>query len=143
MQGAMKALTTALATRSTSKLWSAGAAFFALFFLVLQPVCAAFEGHIGAPNVASAATAHDAGHADDASRGSHDCTALCSEMRAEATALASPVAADKNFPAAGLIVALPLAFLARPELTLRSRTARAIPPVHPLSYHARSARILR
>ena len=127
----------------TSQLRSAGVAFFALFFLLLQPVCAAYERHTGAPHVASAVTAHDAGQADDASRGSHDCTPLCSEMRDETTALASPVAADKNFPAAGLIVALPLAFLARPELTLRSHTARGIPPPHPLSYHARSARILR
>ena len=127
----------------TSKLRSAGVAFFALFFLLLQPVCAAYELHFGAPNVASAATTHAAGQAGDASHGSHDGTRCCLEMRADATALASPVAADKNFPAAELMVALPLAFLARPELTLRSHTARGIPPPHPLSYHARSARILR
>jgi hypothetical protein len=118
-------------------------AFVALFLLLLQPVCTAFERCIGAPNVASAATAHDAGYADDASPGSYDGTPCCPEMRADAMASASPVAADKNFRAAGLMVALPLAFLAPPGLTLRSHTARAIPPPHPLSYHARSARILR
>jgi len=139
----MQAVKSAFAMRRKSKLRCAGVAFFALFFLLLQPVCAAYEPHIGAPNVASAATTHDAGHAGDASHGSHDGTRCCLEMRADATALASPVAADKNFPAVGLMVALPLAFLARPELTLRSHTARGIPPPHPLSYHARSARILR
>jgi hypothetical protein len=118
-------------------------AFFALFFLALQPVCAAFERYIGAPNVASAATTHDAGHAGDASPGSHDGTPCCLEMRADATALASSVTADKSFTAAGLIVALPLAFVLRPGLTLSSHPARGIPPPHPLSYHARSARILR
>jgi hypothetical protein len=129
--------------RRTSKLRSGGVAFFALFFLALQPVCAAYARHIGAPPVASAATTHDAAHADDASHGSHDGTPCCSEMRADATALVSSVAAGKNFPAAGLMVALPLAFLARPGLTLRSHPAWSIPPPHPLSYHARSARILR
>ena len=133
----------ALAMRRMSKLRSAGAVFFALFPLLLQPVCAAYERHIGAPPVASAATTLDAAHADDASHGSLDGTPCCLEMRADATALASPVAADKNFPAAGLMVALPLAFPARPGSTLRSRAARGIPPPHPLSYHARSARILR
>ena len=127
----------------TSKLRSAGVAFFALFFLLLQPVCGAYERHIGVPHFASAATAHDAGQADDASHGSRDGTPCCSEMWADAIASASPVAADKNFSAAGLILALPLAFLAPPGLTLRSHPARSIPPPHPLSYHARSARILR
>jgi len=64
-------------------------------------------------------------------------------MRANAMASASSVAAGKNFPAAELAAVLPLALIARPELTLRSHTARGIPPPHPLSYHARSARILR
>jgi hypothetical protein len=118
-------------------------AFFALFLLLLQPVCTAFERCIGAPNVASAATAHDAGYADDASPGSYDGTPCCPEMRAEAMASASPVAADKNFPAAGLMVALPLALAARPELTPRSHPAWNTPPPPPLPYHARSARILR
>lgn len=139
----MKAVMSALAMRRTSKLRSAGVAFFALFFLVLQPVCAAYERHIGAPNVASEATAHDAGHADDASLGSHDSTACCSEMRAHPMASTSPVAAVKNFTAAELAVALPLAPIARTGLTLRSQTAWNIPPPHPLPYHARSARILR
>jgi len=139
----MKAVMSALAMRRTSKLRSAGVAFFALFFLLLQPVCAAYERHVGAPNVASAATAHDARHADDASHGSYDDRPCCSEMRVDAMASTSSVAAGKNFPAAGLIVALPLAFVARPGLTLPSHPARGIPPPHPLSYHARSARILR
>jgi len=139
----MKAVKSASAIRRTSKLQCAWVAFFALFFLLLQPVCAAFERYIGAPNVASAATTHDAGHAGDASPGSHDGTPCCLEMRADAIAPESSVAAGKNFPAAGLIVALPLAFLAPPGLTLRSHPARGIPPPHPLSYHARSARILR
>jgi hypothetical protein len=38
---------------------------------------------------------------------------------------------------------LPLALFARPGLTSRSLQAWAIPPPHPLSYHARSARIQR
>ena len=127
----------------TSKLRSAGVAFFALFFLLLQPVCAAYERHMGAPHVASAATAHVTGQADDASHGSRDGTLCCSEMSADAMASVSPVAADKNFSAAELILALPLAFLAPPGLTMRSHPARGMPPPHPLSYHARSARILR
>jgi len=127
----------------TSKMRSAGVAFFALFSLLLQPVCAACERHTGAPHVASATTAHGAGQADDASHGSRDGTPCCTEMWADAMASASPVAADKNFSAAELTLALPLAFLAPPGLTLRSHPARSIPPPHPLSYHARSARILR
>ena len=129
--------------RGTSKLRSAGVAFFALFFLLLQPVCAAYERHMGAPHVASAATAHDAGQAGDASHGSRDGTPCCSEIWADAMASASPVAADKDFPAAGLILASPLTFLAAPGLTLRYYPARGIPPPRALSYHARSARILR
>ena len=127
----------------TSKLRSAGVAFFALFFLLLQPVCAAYERHMGTPHVASAATAHDAGQADDASHGSRDGMPCCTEMWADAMASASPVAADKYFSAAELILALPLAFPAPPGLTLRSHPAQGIPPPRPLSYHARSARILR
>ena len=127
----------------TSKLRSAGVAFFALFFLLLQPVCGAYERHMVAPHIAPAATAHDAGQADDASHGSRDGMPCCTEMWADAMASASPVAADKYFSAAELILALPLAFPAPPGLTLRSHPARGIPPPHPLSYHARSARILR
>ena len=133
----------ALAMRRTSKLRSAAGAFFALFFLVLQPVCAAYERHVGVPNVSSAATTHDAGHADNTSRDSGDSTPCCSEMRANAMASASSVAAGKNFPAAELAAVLPLALFARPGLTSRSPQAWAIPPPHPLSYHTRSARILR
>lgn len=133
----------ALAMRRTSKLRSAGVAFFALFFLLLQPVCAALERHIVASYAASAATTHDAALADDASRGSLDCTPCCSEMRADAMASASSVAAGKSFTAAEMAVALPLAPIARPGLTPRSRPAWNTPPPHPLSYHARSARILR
>jgi hypothetical protein len=118
-------------------------AFFALFFLVLQPVCAAYGRHIASPHVASAATAHDAGHADDASHGSHDSTPCCSEMRADAIASESPAAANKNFLAAQTGVALPLAAISRPGSTLRSYAAWSTPPPLPLSYHARSARILR
>lgn len=127
----------------TSKLRSAGVAFLALFFLLLQPVCGAYERHIGAPHIAPAATAHDAGHADDASHGLRDGTPCCSEMWADAIASASPVAADKNFSALGLTLVLPLAFFAPPGLTLRSHPAQGIPPPRLLSYHARSARILR
>jgi hypothetical protein len=127
----------------TSKLRSAGVAFFALFFLLLQPVCAAYERHMGTPHVASAAAAHDAGQANDASHGLRDGMPCCTEMWADAMASASPVAADKYFSAAELILALPLAFRAPPGLTLRSLPAQGIPPPHPLSYHARSARILR
>ena len=127
----------------TSQLRSAGVAFFALFFLLLQPVCAAYERHTGAPHVASAVTAHDAGQADDASHGSHDGTACCTEMWADAMASPSQVAADRNISAAGLILLLPVAIVARPALTLLSHPARGIPPPQPLSYHARSARILR
>jgi len=118
-------------------------AFFALFFLLLQPVCAAYELHFGAPNVASAATTHAAGQAGDASHGSRDGMPCCTEMWADAMASASPVGADRNFSAAELILALPLAFPAPPGLTLRSHPAQGIPPPRPLSYHARSARILR
>ena len=127
----------------TSKLRSAAVAFFALFFLLLQPVCAAYMRHIGAPPVAFSATTHDAGHADDASHSPHDGTPCCTEMRAHAMASASPVAAVKNFTAAEMAVALPLAPIARSGLTLRSQAAWNIPPPHPLPYHARSARILR
>jgi hypothetical protein len=138
----MKAVMSASAMRRTSKLRSAGAASFALFLLLLQPVCAAYESCISTPHVASAATTDSAAHAKDA-YGSHRSAPCCLDMRADTMASASQVAADKNFPAAGLMVALPLAFLARPGSTLRSHTARGIPPPHPLSYHARSARILR
>lgn len=127
----------------TSQLQSAGVAFLALFFLLLQPICAAYERHIGALHVASAATAHDAGQADDASHGSHDGTACCTEMWADTMASPSQVAADRNISAAELILVLPVAIAARPALTLLSHPARGIPPPHPLSYHARSARILR
>lgn len=127
----------------TSKLRSAGVVFLALFFLLLQPVCAAYERHIGAPHVTSTATAHVTGQADAASHGSRDGTLCCSEMSADAMASVSPVVADKNFSAAELILFLPVAILARPALTLLSHPARDNPPPQPLSYHARSARILR
>lgn len=127
----------------TSQLQSAGVAFLALFFLLLQPICAAYERHIGALHVASAATAHDAGQADDASHGSHDGTACCTEMWADTMASPSQVAADRNISAAELTLVLPVAIAVRPALTLLSHPARGIPPPHPLSYHARSARILR
>lgn len=127
----------------TSKLRYAAVAFFALFFLLLQPVCAAYMRHIGAPPVAFSATTHDAGHADDASHSSHDGTPCCTEMRADAIASESPAAASKNFFAAQTGVALPLAAISRPGSTLRSHAAWSTPPPLPLSYHARSARILR
>jgi len=139
----MTAVKRALAMRRTSKLRSAGVAFFALFLLVLQPVCAAYERHIASPLVAPAATDHGAGHADDASHGSYDDTPCCSEMRADAIASESPAAASKNFLAALAFVALPLAAISRPGSTLRSYAAWSTPPPLPLSYHARSARILR
>jgi len=139
----MTAVKRALAMRRTSKLRSAGVAFFALFFLVLQPVCAAYERHIASPLVAPAATDHGAGHADDASHGSYDDTPCCSEMRAAAIASESAVATGKNFAAAQMAVTLPLAPIAGPGLTLRSHPVWSTPPPHPLSYHVRSARILR
>lgn len=129
--------------RGTSQLRSAVLAFLALFFLLLQPVCGAFERHIGAPHVASTATAHVAGQADDVSHGSRDGTPCCAEMSLDAIASVSPVAADKNFSAAELILALPLAFVVPPGLTLRLHPAPILPPFQPLSYYARSARILR
>jgi len=139
----MKAVVAALAMRRTSKLWSAAGAFFALFFLVLQPVCAAYERHVGVPNVSSAATTHDAGHADNTSRDSGDSTPCCSEMRAAAIASESAVATGKSFAAAQMAVTLPLAPIAGPGLTLRSHPVWSTPPPHPLSYHVRSARIQR
>lgn len=139
----MKAVKSASAVRSTSKLRSTGVAFFALFFLVLQPVCAAYERHIGASYAASAATVHDAARADDAPRGSLDRFTCCSEMQAGAIASESSVATGKNLTAAQMAVALPLAPFARPGLTLRPHPARSTLPPHSLSYHARSARILR
>jgi len=139
----MKAAMSALAMRRTSKLRSAGVALFALFFLLVQPVCGAYERHMGAQHLASTATVHDAGQADNASLCSRDGVPCCTEMWADAMASASPVGADRNFSAAELILALPLAFLAPPGLTLRSHPGQGIPPPRPLSYHARSARILR
>jgi len=139
----MKAVVAALAMRRTSKLRSAAGAFFALFFLVLQPVCAAYERHIDASYAASAATTHDAALADDASPGSLDRTPCCAEMQAGAIASESSAATGKQFAAAEMAVALPLAPVARPGLARRSRPAWSTPPPHPLSYHARSARILR
>jgi len=115
----------------------------ALFLLLLQPICAASERHIGAAHSATAATTHDAAHADDASRRSLDRTPSCPEMLPDAIASESPVATGKNFPAAGLMVALPLALAARPELTPRSHPAWNTPPPFPLPYYARSARIQR
>lgn len=122
---------------------STGVAFLALFFLGLQPVCAAYERHAGSSNAASAAATSDAAHADDASNGPHDGTPCCSEMRADAIASESPTAANKNFLVAQMDVALPLGANSRPGSTLRSHPAQGIPPPRPLSYHARSARILR
>jgi len=118
-------------------------AFFALFFLLLQPICAAYESHVSTPLGTPAATTQDAMHADSTSHGPGDSTPCCLEMRADAMASASPMAVDKYFAAAGLTVALPLAVPGMPELTSSYHSARGIPPPHPLSYHARSARIQR
>jgi len=139
----MKAVAIALATRKASKLWSAGAALFALFFLVLQPVCAAYERHIVSSYAASAVTALDAALADDASRGSLGRTPCCPAMQAESIASATSAAAVKNFAAAEIAVALPLAPFAPTGLRLSFRPAWGTPPPVPLSYYARSARILR
>ena len=126
-----------------SKLRSAGLAFFALFFLVLQPVCAAYERHLGTPQVDSAASAHDVAHPDDASHALHDSTPCCSEMQADAIAPGtSAVAAERTFPRE-MSVPLRLALPAPPGLTIRSHSAWNAPPPLPLPYHARSARILR
>jgi len=127
--------------RNASKLRAAGVAFFALFFLLLQPVCAMYERYTSTPQVASAASTHDIAHADGTSHGSTPC---CSEIRADALASeSSATAADRIFPAAEMAVALslPLTLVARPGLILRSRSTWSAPP--PLPYYARSARILR
>ena len=129
--------------RGTLKPRSAAVGFFALFFLLLQPVCAAYERHINAPPVASAATTHDAADADDALHGSGDGTRCCSEMRPDAIASESPAATNKNFLGAQTGVALPPAANSRTGSTLRSHAAWSTPPPIKLSYHARSARILR
>jgi hypothetical protein len=129
--------------RRASKLRPAGLAFFALFFLVLQPVCASYERHLGTPQVNSAATARDAGHADHASHGSDDSTLCCSDVRADAIASSTSAAAEKNFPIAQMLTGLPLALVNQPRLTLSSHTARGTSPPQALSYYARSARLLR
>ena len=129
--------------RRASKLQSAGLAFFALFFLILQPVCAAHERHLGAPQADSAATARDAGHADHASHGSDDGTSCCSDLRADAIASSTSAAAEKTFPIAQMLTGLPLALVNQPRLTLSSHSARGTSPPQALSYYARSARLLR
>ena len=132
------------AMRKTSKLRFAAVGFFALSFLLLQPVCAAYERHSVASYAASASTTPDAAPADDASRGSLERTPSCLDLRADAVALEFSVAAGKNFAAVAMAVASPLAPAARAALTLRSRPAwRSPAPPLLLSYYARSARILR
>lgn len=126
-----------------SGLQSAGAAFLASLLLLLQPICAASERHIGTVHSATAATTHGAAHADDASHGSRDGTPCCSEMCADAMASGSSVATGKNFAAAEIVAASPLAHFMRPGLSLSSHPAPIPPPFQPLSYYARSARILR
>lgn len=128
---------------NASGLRSAGVALFALFFLLLQPICAASERHIGTAHGATAATTHDAAHADDASHGSRDGTPCSSVMRADAMASGSSVATGKSFAAAEIVAASPLAHFMRPGLSLSSHQAPIPPPSQPLSYYARSARILR
>ncbi len=118
-------------------------ALFALFLLVLQPVCAAYERHIGTQEPTSAATVHDGTHAGDASHDSRDGTPCCSEVRADTIPSSTSTAAGKNFPAAQMLAALPLAYVIRPRLILTSHPARGASPPVALSYHARSARLLR
>jgi len=139
----MKGEMAPLATLRASKLRSAGAAFFALFFLVLQPVCAAYDRHMVASHAASSAATQDAAPAYETSPGSPDRLSCCAEMRADATASASSAAPDKNFPATEIAAALPLALIARRGLTPPSLQAWSTQPPHPLPYHARSARIQR
>lgn len=128
----------------TSKLRFAGVAFVALFFLVLQPTCAAYVRHIGALPVAIAATTHDAGDAADASHGSHDDgPPCCSEVQADAIASESSVAPGKNFTGAQVVAALPHAPAILPRLNLRYSLAPIPPPFQTLSYYTRSARIQR
>jgi hypothetical protein len=107
---------------------------FALFLLVLQPVCAAYERHVGTQQSDSAQTVHD---------GTHDSTPCCSEVGADAIASFTSAAAGKNFPIAQMLAALPLAYVIRPRLILTSHPARGTSPPVALSYHARSARLLR
>ena len=129
--------------RSRVTLRSAGMAFFALFFLVLQPVCAAYERYIGPVSVAASGISNEAADAGDALHGSRDGAPCCSELHADAMQSASPAPADKSFAAAALTVASPFAFPASPDLKSSYRLARGIPPPQPLSYYARSARIQR
>lgn len=137
-------MTSTLSMSRTSKLRFAGAAFFALFFLVLQPTCAAYVRHIGALPVAIAATTHDAGDGAGASHGSHDDgTPCCSEMQADAIASESSVATGKNFTGAQVFAALPYALAILPRLNVRYRLAPIPPPFQTLSYYTRSARIQR
>lgn len=109
-------------------------AFFAALSVLAQPVCAVQEIHLAAPHGLLVASAHVV------SQDSHDRDACCPAIEADMQITASPPVV---FAMGSGALAAPCAFA---QLIGRSARARpvfsaAAPPS--LTYHARSARILR
>lgn len=111
----------------------AALAFFAVLSALAQPVCAVQDIRLPAPQAPAVALAQDA------PQGSHDRELCCAAIEVDSLVAASPAVVAT----AAMAMAAPLAFAHRLARTSRVQHTFGASPPPPLSYHARSARILR
>jgi hypothetical protein len=106
-------------------------ALLAVLFVLARPVCAAQDFRVALPHASAIA------HVEDSPQGSGHSDPCCDAL--DATAIATPTAL-----AAPAAAALPsLAFARVPLRNALTQSVFSTPAPPPLSYHARSARILR
>lgn len=111
----------------------AALAFFAVLSALAQPVCAALDIRLPAPQAPVVAPA------EDAPQGSHDREPCCAAIEADSLIAASPTVVST----AAAAMTAPPAFANRRARTSHAHYAFGASPPPPLAYHARSARILR
>jgi hypothetical protein len=107
-------------------------ALLAVLFVLARPVCAAHDLRAALPH------ASDAAHTEHSPQGSHHSDPCCDALDASVIAAPSVLAV----PAAAEAQPMP-AFIHVPLRIALAHSVFGTPPPPPLSYHARSARILR
>jgi hypothetical protein len=108
-------------------------ALLAVLSVIAQPICAALEIHAATAQAATVAFEHDA------QQGPEDQGPCCAVIETGTIIAASTAAVCTAVPA----IAAPFALPYRLVRIAPAQTASGAPPPPPLSYHARSARILR
>lgn len=109
-------------------------AFFAVLSALAQPVCAVQDIHLVTPHELVVAPAHNV------PQDSHGQDSCCSAIETDTLVTATPAVDSTSVSA---MMATPRAFAHRIARSTPAQPACSAAPPPPLTYHARSARILR